>query len=67
MTSEIITLPDGTQGAILRSMDYGDAVIILLLAALLFLRVYELWRQHEHHHEEHRHQHQHEYYPDRDI
>jgi ABC-type nickel/cobalt efflux system permease component RcnA len=48
-------------------MDYGDAVIILLLAALLFLRVYELWRQHEHHHEEHRHQHQHEYYPNRDI
>ncbi len=66
MTSEIITLPDGTHAAIMRSMDYGDAVIILILAALLFLRIYELWRQHEHH-KDHRHQHQHEYYPNRDT
>lgn len=39
----MVTLPDGTQAVIIRSMDWGQAVIILLLVALVFLKVYELW------------------------
>lgn len=42
---QLITLSDGTQAVILRSMTYGEATIILLLVALLFLKVVELWRK----------------------
>ena len=42
----VITLPDGSHAALVRTMDYGDVVIILLLIAILFLKVYSLWRQH---------------------
>lgn len=40
---ELITLPDGTQATLYHSMTWGEAVIILLLVALVFLKVYELW------------------------
>lgn len=44
---ELITLPDGTQALLQRSMSWGEAVIILLLTALVFLKVYELWARRE--------------------
>lgn len=40
---ELILLPDGTHAVIHRSMTYGEAVIALLLLALVVLKVYELW------------------------
>ena len=43
MFEQIITLPDGSQAVIIRSMTWGEAVIILLLTALVVLKVYELW------------------------
>jgi hypothetical protein len=44
-TVEIITLPDGSQAALIRSMSYGDVVVILLLVAIVFLLVYHIWRR----------------------
>jgi hypothetical protein len=44
MTSEIITLPDGSQAVLIRSMDYGEVVIILLLVAVVFLLMWQAWR-----------------------
>lgn len=41
---EYLLLPDGTYAGISRQMSYGEAVIIFLLVALVFLKVYELWR-----------------------
>lgn len=41
-----ITLPDATTATVLRSMSWGEIVIILLLVALVFIEVYKLWRQH---------------------
>jgi hypothetical protein len=43
MFEQIVTLPDGTQAVIIRSLTWGEATIILLLAALLVLKIYELW------------------------
>lgn len=43
--TQLITLPDGTYAALIRAMDYGDVVIILLLVAIVFLQVYSLWRR----------------------
>lgn len=45
-TAQYIQLPDGTYAALERSMSYGDAVLILILVALLFLQVYALWSMH---------------------
>lgn len=45
-TCEYILLPDGTYAAICRQMDYGQAVIIMLLVAIVFLGIYNTWRQH---------------------
>lgn len=40
-----VTLLDGTQAeaVLVRSVTWGEATIILLLAALVILKVYELW------------------------
>lgn len=43
-TNQYILLPDGTYAAVSRVLTFGDAVIILLLVALLFLAVYGVWR-----------------------
>lgn len=40
---QVITLPDGSVAVLIRSMTWGEAVIILLLVALVVLRVYEFW------------------------
>jgi hypothetical protein len=42
-TTILIQLPDGTYAAINRSLTWGEAVIILLLVAIVFLQVYGLW------------------------
>lgn len=42
-TNHYIQLPDGTYAVVLRSMTWGEAVIILLLVAIVFLQVYALW------------------------
>lgn len=39
-------LPDGTYAIVRQEMTYGDAIIILLLIALLFLEIYKLWTHH---------------------
>jgi hypothetical protein len=44
---ELITLPDGTQAMLIRSLTWGEGVIILLLTALLFLALYREWREHK--------------------
>jgi hypothetical protein len=44
-TIQLIQLPDGTWAAVSRSMTYGEAAIIVLLAALVLIKLYELWRQ----------------------
>lgn len=38
-------LPDGTFAVVERSITWGESVVILLLAALLFVELYKLWRQ----------------------
>lgn len=45
-TAQYILLPDGTYAAIMRSITWGEAIIIVLLVALVFLKLYELWKQH---------------------
>jgi hypothetical protein len=44
LTLEYYLLPDGTYGVLRQELTYGDVVIILLLVALVFLKMYELWR-----------------------
>lgn len=39
-----VQLPDGSWAVLERSMTWGDVVIILLLAALVFFEAYKLWR-----------------------
>lgn len=41
--THLIRLADGSYAAIIRSLSYGDAVLILLLTAILFLQGFELW------------------------
>lgn len=41
--AEWITLPDGSQAVVYHSVTWGEAVLILLLVAVVFLKVYELW------------------------
>lgn len=41
----VVTLPDGTIAVLARSMTWGDSIIILLLVALVFLEIYQLWRR----------------------
>ena len=43
MTDLLVRLPDGTYAVLHRSMTWGEAVIGLLLLALVILKVYELW------------------------
>lgn len=43
MTQQFITLPDGTQAVLIRSLTWGEAVIILLFVALVFFKVLEMW------------------------
>jgi hypothetical protein len=42
-TYELITLPSLEHAAYVRQISIGDMVIIILLATLVFLKVYELW------------------------
>jgi hypothetical protein len=44
-TIQLVQLPDGSYAMVLQSITYGEAVIILLLVALLFLKIYEVWRR----------------------
>ena len=44
-TTEYINLGNGHYAALVRSMTYGDVVLILLLVPILFLLVYVLWLQ----------------------
>lgn len=44
-TTQLVQLPDGSWAALSRVVTWGDSVIILLLAALVILKAYELWRQ----------------------
>lgn len=39
----LVQLPDGTWAVLHRSMTWGEAIISLLLVALVVLKVYELW------------------------
>lgn len=43
-TSQLVQLPDGSLALIQRTMTFGEATLILLVAALLFLELYKLWR-----------------------
>jgi hypothetical protein len=43
VTVEYYLLPDGTYGAIVPELTYGDIAVILLLVALLFVEIYQLW------------------------
>lgn len=43
-TFQYVQLPDGSWAAVERIVSWGDAVIILLLAALVGLELYQLWR-----------------------
>jgi hypothetical protein len=43
VTVEYYLLPDGTYGAIVQELTYGDIAVILLLVALLFVEIYQLW------------------------
>lgn len=43
ITDLLIQLPDGSWAVLHRSMTWGEAVIIILLTALVLLKVYELW------------------------
>lgn len=40
---QLIRFADDSYGAIVRSIDYGQAVIILLLTAIVFLQAFDLW------------------------
>jgi hypothetical protein len=42
-TTIVIQLPDGTYALLSKSLTWGEAVIILLLVAIVFLQVYGLW------------------------
>lgn len=44
-TTTLVLLPDGSYGLVLHTLTYGEAVIILLLVALVFLKIYEVWRR----------------------
>ena len=44
-TQQLYQLPDGSYAVLLRQMSWGETIIILLLAAMLFLQVYALWLQ----------------------
>jgi hypothetical protein len=39
----VYELPDGSIGIVYATMTWGEAVIIVLLVALVALKVYELW------------------------
>jgi hypothetical protein len=41
---QLVLLPDGTYALIERSMSWGEATIIILLATLVFVELYKLWR-----------------------
>lgn len=43
ITDLLIQLPDGTYAVLHRGMTWGEAVIIILLTALVLLRIYEVW------------------------
>jgi hypothetical protein len=45
VTVEYYLLPDGTYGVVVQELTYGDMAVVLLLVALLFVRIYELWTQ----------------------
>lgn len=44
-TTQYILLPDGTYAALVRSMTYGEAAVILLLVAVVFMLAMLMWRQ----------------------
>jgi len=46
LTLEYYLMPDGSYAVLRQELTYGDVVIILLLVALVFLRIYELWISH---------------------
>ena len=41
--TQYIQLPDGTYAALVRSMSYGDVVLILLLVPMLVMLGYVIW------------------------
>ena len=43
--TQYIKLPDGSYAALIRTMDYGDVVLLLFLTAFFFLRLVELWQR----------------------
>ena len=43
-TCTLSQLPDGTFAAVCRTITWGEALLVLLLVAIVFLKVYELWR-----------------------
>lgn len=44
-TIQYVQLPDGTYAALIRSVTWGESIVILLLVALLFLQLYEAWKR----------------------
>jgi hypothetical protein len=44
-TSQLVALPDGTYALIERSVTWGDATIILLLAMIVLIELYTLWHR----------------------
>lgn len=44
-TSQLVLLPDGTYALISRTMTWGEATIILLLAVLVLIELYKLWHR----------------------
>lgn len=45
LTMTYYLFTDGTYGIVHHSMSFGEAVIILLLTAIVFLQVVNLWMQ----------------------
>lgn len=46
MADQYILLPDGTWALVHRGIDWGELAILIILVALLFLKLYELWMAH---------------------
>ena len=44
-TTQLVLLPDGTYALIERSMTWGEATLILLLAMIVLIELYKLWHR----------------------
>lgn len=50
---DTITLPDGTTATIIKSITWGELVLMLLLLAILLMLIYQAWSDVWHKREKH--------------